>query len=141
MQSGVVGSVSEAFTPSWIGTRGRYWGAKLELDVFDAIGLVNEAGGVAVFAHPAASARGRTVGDDIIVDMAAAGLEGLEVDHPDHTPEARAHLARLADELGLLATGSSDFHGVNKPIALGANLTSEGVYDELVARATGLDVL
>ncbi|MCW2600519.1 MAG: hypothetical protein JWM02_2348 [Frankiales bacterium] len=141
VQSGLVESVADAFTPEWIGTHGRYWGAKLELDVVEAIGLVEEAGGVAVFAHPGASSRGRTVGDDVIVEMAAAGLVGLEVDHPDHTPEARAHLNRLAQELGLLTTGSSDFHGRNKTVALGAHLTSEDAYGAILARASGLDVL
>ena len=141
VQSGLIGSVSDAFAPEWIGTHGRYWHAKLELDVIEAIGLVKEAGGVAVFAHPAAASRGRTVGDDVIADMAAAGLTGLEVDHPDHTPEAREHLNRLAAELGLLTTGSSDFHGGNKTTRLGDHLTSEEAYDEILAQATGLEVL
>lgn len=141
VQSGLIGSVSDAFAPDWIGTHGRYWHAKLELDVIEAIGLVKEAGGVAVFAHPAAASRGRTVGDDVIVDMAAAGLAGLEVDHPDHTLEARSHLNRLAAELGLVTTGSSDFHGSNKTTRLGDHLTSEEAYDEILAQATGLEVL
>ena len=141
MQAGLVGSVADAFTPEWVGTHGRYWGAKLELDVLEAIGLVKAAGGVAVFAHPGASSRGRTVADDVIADMAAAGLGGLEVDHPDHTPATRAHLRRTAEELGLLTTGSSDFHGANKTVALGDHLTSEDAYGRILALATGLEVL
>ncbi|MGZ6791779.1 MAG: PHP domain-containing protein [Mycobacteriales bacterium] len=141
VQAGLVATVADAFTPEWIGTSGRYWGAKLELDVLEAIALVAEAGGVTVFAHPGAASRGRTVGDDVIADMAAAGLAGLEVDHPDHPPEARAHLARLAGELGLLTTGASDFHGANKVVGLGDHRTAAGAYDELVARATGVEVL
>ena len=58
--------------------------------------------------------RGRTVDDDVIVDMAAAGLGGLEVDHVDHGAAERHHLLGLAAELGLLTTGSSDFHGDGK---------------------------
>jgi predicted metal-dependent phosphoesterase TrpH len=141
VQGGLVPSVADAFTQEWIGTHGRYWAAKLELDVLDAIRLVAAAGGVSVFAHPGASARGRTVDDDVIADMAAAGLTGLEVDHPDHTPETKAHLRGLAAELGLLATGSSDFHGGNKTVGLGAFVTSPAVYDDLVARASGVEVL
>ena len=139
--SGLVRSIEEAFTPEWIGTRGRYWAPKVDLDVIEAIGLVRAAGGVTVFAHPSATSRGRTVSDDVIRDMAAAGLDGLEVDHVDHTPEARGHLRLLAAELDLLSTGSSDYHGTNKTTALGANLTDEAVLEQLAVRATGVPVL
>jgi hypothetical protein len=138
---GLVDTVSDAFTPQWIGTHGRYWVAKAELDVVDGVRLVVGAGGVPVFAHPAASRRGRTVGDDVIALMAAAGLVGLEVDHVDHDEAERTHLRGLAAELGLVVTGSSDFHGDNKPIRLGAELTTEQAYDEIVSRATGAAVL
>jgi predicted metal-dependent phosphoesterase TrpH len=141
MAHGLVGSVSEAFTEEWIGTHGRYWVAKAELDVVDAVRLVVGAGGVPVFAHPAASKRGRIVGDDVIALMAAAGLVGLEVDHVDHSDDERDHLRGLAKELGLLMTGSSDFHGDNKEVRLGTHLTSEAAYEEIVSRASGLPVL
>lgn len=141
IQSGLVSSIEEAFTPEWIGTRGRYWAPKVDLDVLEAIGLVRDAGGVTVFAHPSASSRGRTVSDDVIRDMAAAGLDGLEVDHVDHSADAREHLRLLAAELDLLTTGSSDYHGTNKAIALGANLTDESVLEQLAVRATGVCVL
>ena len=100
--------------------------------------LVTEAGGVAVFAHPLARMRGRVVGDDAVVEMAAAGLAGLEVDHPDHGPADRAHLRRLAADLGLLVTGSSDYHGTNKRVRVGAGgHTAPAQYEALLARATG----
>ena len=141
VEQGLVETVSHAFTREWIGTGGRYWVDKLELDVVEAVGLVVGAGGVAVFAHPAAAARGRTVSDDVIADMAAAGLHGLEVDHVDHDEQGRAHLRSLASELGLLTTGSSDYHGSNKTVRLGAHLTSEASYAEIVERASGVEVL
>lgn len=141
MAHGLVDSVEAAFTPAWIGTSGRYWVAKAELDVVAAVGLVVAAGGVPVFAHPAASKRGRTVADEVIALMAAAGLAGLEVDHVDHDPGERAHLRGLATELGLFPTGSSDFHGDNKAVRLGAHLTSEASYEQIVALASGLPVL
>ena len=141
VQSGLIGSVADAFTPEWIGTYGRYWGAKLEVDAVEAVRLVRAAGGVPVFAHPGAAARGRTVSDTTIGDLAAAGLAGLEVDHPDHTPETRAHLRGLAADLGLLVTGASDFHGANKTVALGAHRTEPAVFEGLVDQATGAEVL
>lgn len=139
--AGKVASVSEAFTPDWIGTHGRYWAPKLELDVVETISLVRAAGGVTVFAHPAATARGRTVDDDVIALMAQAGLAGLEVDHVDHTEAARRHLRGLAAELGLFTTGGSDFHGDNKSVQLGDHMTTEQAYAVLIERATGAEVL
>ena len=139
--AGLVSSIEEAFTPEWIGTRGRYWADKEEIDALDAIALVRAAGGVTVFAHPGASSRGRTVGDHVVVELAEAGLDGLEVDHPDHDAGTREHLRGLSKELGLLVTGSSDFHGTHKTSRLGDNVTSVGDYEALVGRATGCEVL
>ena len=141
IELGHVADIPGAFVPEWIGTRGRYWVPKLDLDVFDAIRLVDAAGGVTVFAHPAADKRGRIVGEDVIAAMAEAGLHGLEVDHEDHEPGVRAALRGLAGDLGLLVTGSSDFHGTNKTVALGQNTTSVEAYERIVATATGLEVL
>ena len=141
LAAGLVDTISAAFSPDWLGTHGRYWVGKHELDVVEAVGLVRAAGGVAVFAHPGAVKRGRTVGDDVIADMAAAGLAGLEVDHVDHDEDEKRHLRGLADELGLLTTGSSDFHGTNKTVQLGAFTTSPEAYDKIVGSATGLPVL
>lgn len=138
---GLVSSVSEAFTPEWIGTGGRYWVPKLELDVLDAVRLVTAAGGVAVFAHPLATRRGRTVGDGVIAAMADAGLAGLEVDHVDHDDVAKQHLRGLAAELDLLTTGSSDYHGTNKTVRLGEHRTDPAALERIVALATGLEVV
>lgn len=142
VEQGHIASVSEAFTADWIGDHGRYWVAKAELDVLDAVRLVLGAGGVPVFAHPAASSRGRTVDADVIAEMAAAGLVGLEVDHVDHDEHSRHALADLAAHLGLAVTGSSDFHGENKQVQLGAHTTSQRAYEQLMAAArSGTGVL
>jgi predicted metal-dependent phosphoesterase TrpH len=141
IKAGLVASIEEAFTQDWIGTRGRYWVGKHELDVVDAMRLVHAAGGVTVFAHPGADARGRTVGDEVIEEMAAAGLAGLEVDHVDHTAETRARLRDVAKALGLQITGSSDFHGANKQVRLGEHTTTPPAFDALTSLATGVDVL
>lgn len=139
--AGVVGSLEEAFTSDWIGTGGRYWVARHELDAVQAVRLVRAAGGVTVFAHPAAAARGRIVGDDVIALLADAGLVGLEVAHPDHPPATQAHLAALAADLGLLVTGASDFHGSYKPVRLGAHQTEPAAFEALVSHASGVPVL
>jgi predicted metal-dependent phosphoesterase TrpH len=121
IRRGLVATVGEAFAPSMLGERWRV--PKPDTDVFLALRLVLGAGGVPVFAHPRATKRGRVVPDELIVEMAGAGLAGLEADHEDHSPEQRAQVRALAGELGLLVTGSSDFHGANKTVAIGANLT------------------
>jgi predicted metal-dependent phosphoesterase TrpH len=134
---GLVQDVSEAFTQRWIGQAGRYYRTERKIPALEAIALIRDAGGVSVFAHPGASKRGATVSAETIAAMAAAGLVGIEVDHPDHDEATRAELRALAVDLGLLVTGSSDYHGSRKETRLGANLTTPEVYDMIVAMGTG----
>ncbi|GGV25858.1 PHP domain-containing protein [Streptomyces griseoflavus] len=134
---GVVPSVNDAFTQEWLADGGRAHMEKHETDPFEALRLVKNAGGVAVFAHPAATKRGRTVPESAVVALAEAGLDGIEVDHMDHDPDTRARLRGLAKELGLLVTGSSDYHGSRKSCVLGEFTTDPEVYGEITRRATG----
>jgi predicted metal-dependent phosphoesterase TrpH len=140
VEGGVVDSVDHAFA-TLLHHRSPYYAAKADTDVLDGIRLVREAGGVPVFAHGLATARGRVVGDDAIAAMTAAGLLGLEVDHPDHTPDQRAHLGALTDGLGLIRTGSSDYHGTNKRTPIAACTTGPDQYEALLAAGTGVAVL
>ncbi|MCX4691171.1 PHP domain-containing protein [Streptomyces sp. NBC_01408] len=137
VELGVVRTVSDAFTPDWLADGGRAYAEKHELDPFEAIRLVKAAGGVTVFAHPAAVKRGRCVPESVIAELAAAGLDGIEVDHMDHDSGTRARLRGLAAELGLLTTGSSDYHGSRKTCRLGEYTTDPEVYGEITRRATG----
>ena len=104
------------------------------LALFGVAGLVAAAGGVTVFAHPLARRRGRVVDEPAIAALAAAGLGGVEVDHPDHAPQDRALLRGLAAELDLVATGSSDYHGTNKTTPIGAETTDPAQLEALLAR-------
>ncbi|GAA3833894.1 PHP domain-containing protein [Streptomyces phyllanthi] len=137
VELGVVPTVGDAFTADWLADGGRAFVEKHETDPFEAIRLIKGAGGVAVFAHPGAAKRGRTVPEAAIAEMAAAGLDGIEVDHMDHEPETRERLRGLAKELGLLTTGSSDYHGSRKTCVLGEYTTDPEVYGEITRRATG----
>ncbi|MFI5532828.1 PHP domain-containing protein [Kitasatospora sp. NPDC051853] len=137
VEAGVVPDVSAAFTADWLANGGRADVPKHETDPVTAVRLVRAAGGVPVFAHPGAVKRGRTVSEDTIRELAGAGLGGLEVDHMDHDPETRERLRALAGELGLLATGSSDYHGSRKTVRLGEHTTDPAVYEALLAQATG----
>ncbi|MGS2614094.1 PHP domain-containing protein [Micromonospora sp. LZ34] len=136
IRAGLVASTTEAFGPDWLGERYRL--PKEDIDVFHAVRLVRAAGGVPVFAHPRATRRGRIVPDELIADLAAAGLAGLEADHEDHSPAERAHVRALAAELGLLVTGSSDFHGTHKTVRLGAFSTDPEAYERIFAEASGV---
>ena len=136
VKAGLVGSVDEAFA-RYLNDSSPYHVPKDDVEVLAGIRLVLAAGGVPVFAHPFARRRGRVVDEAAIASMAAAGLAGLEVDHADHDGADRERLRALAADLGLLITGSSDYHGANKTVGLGAETTEPGVYERLVARATG----
>jgi hypothetical protein len=133
---GVVDTVDHAFA-TLLHHRSPYYAAKADTDVREGIALVRAAGGVPVFAHGLATKRGRVVGDDAIAAMAAAGLLGLEIDHPDHSADERAHLRGVAADLGLLITGSSDYHGTNKTTPIGACTTDPDQYEALLAAGTG----
>lgn len=99
--------------------------------------LIRGAGGVPVMAHPLAAARGRVVSDAVLGDLVDAGLAAFETDHRDHDPAARAHLRGLAARLGVLTTGSSDYHGKGKPNRIGENLTAPAVYETLMSQGRG----
>lgn len=106
----------------------------------DAVRLLLAAGGVPVLAHPRAGRRGRTVTDDDIEALAGAGLAGIEADHPDHTPQEREEVRGIAARLGLLVTGSSDYHGPVRASELGSCTTGVEAYDAIVAAGRGSQV-
>src|ERR1700712_5729767 len=77
-------------------------------DAAEAIGLIHEAGGVAVIAHPYWDISEPSEGDDLIRSL---GADGVETFYPTHDREQTAHLLKLCGELGLIPTASSDYHG------------------------------
>lgn len=138
--AGVVADRTEAFE-SILTSRSRYFVQHYAPDPAFAVELVRAAGGVPVFAHPVASARGRIVGERTYGEMIDAGLAGLEIYHRDNPEEGRAFLRKLADRHGLLVTGSSDYHGAGKPNLLGENLTSPEVFARIEELGTGTPVV
>jgi predicted metal-dependent phosphoesterase TrpH len=101
----------------------------------DSIKAIRAAGGVAVIAHPFASRRGQTLNADSLASLVAAGLNGIEVFHRDQSAEERAQLLRIADELNLVVTGSSDYHGTGKLNQLGENTTAQAEWERLESMA------
>ena len=131
--SGAIASPREAFTRDWIADGGRAYVDRYALDPARAIGLVRAAGGVAVLAHPRAG-RDTWVSDEQIAGLAAAGLAGLEVFHPDQSDAERARLLALASDLSLVATGGSDDHGSLTGYRLGCETTPAEAYQDLLSR-------
>jgi len=134
--SGAIASPDQAFTPDWIADGGRAYVGRYALDPVRAITLVRSAGGVAVLAHPRAD-RALQVSDAEIAGLAAAGLAGVEVFHPDQPESEQASLLGLTRDLGLIATGGSDDHGSLTGHRIGSHTAAPGAYESLISLAKG----
>ena len=101
----------------------------------DAIKLIKQAGGVAVIAHPLASLRGRTINIDSFKSMVEAGLDGIEISHRDQSEDERELLREVVARYGIIATGSSDYHGNGKLNELAEFTTKPEDFEALETRA------
>jgi 3',5'-nucleoside bisphosphate phosphatase len=138
IDAGVVSSIEEAFSPEWIGPGGRAHVSRYALDPAKAIRLVRAAGGVTVLAHPRGTMRGWQIPDDVIADLAGAGLTGIEINHPLQNETERGRLTELAVRLGLAASGGSDDHGALTGYRIGTEVAPDGGYERLIGHATGV---
>ncbi|MGW5922801.1 PHP domain-containing protein [Nocardia fluminea] len=138
--AGVVESVNAAFV-DLLAPHGPYYAEKADTPLTRAVQLIAAAGGVSVIAHARARTRGRLLALDDIRELAGLGLGGLEIDHPDHSEADRLVLTGLSRELGLVRTGSSDYHGTNKTIEIGACGTDPDQYEALIDKASGTPVI
>jgi 3',5'-nucleoside bisphosphate phosphatase len=137
VEAGAVPTVADAFTPDWIGPGGRAHVPRYALDPARAVRLVSAAGGVSVLAHAGGAERGWRTPDEVIEELADAGLTGLEIFHPQHNERERAALGQLAARLNLVASGGSDDHGELTGYRIGTVLAPDGAYEQLAERATG----
>jgi 3',5'-nucleoside bisphosphate phosphatase len=134
-EAGVVATPADAFTAEWIADGGRAHVGRYAPDAARGIALVRAAGGVPVLAHPRSP--GYEIADEVVAGLAAAGLAGLEVFHPDHDHSERTRLTQLANSLDLVMTGGSDDHGAFNDSGLGSETTPPEQYERLLALATG----
>jgi predicted metal-dependent phosphoesterase TrpH len=134
VEAGIVGTEKEAFD-RFISDDGIAYVPKHALAPLDALELIRAGGGACVLAHPGMWKGQGSVPDDLIEQMAAGGMAGLEVDHPDHEPEQRAKYRALAERLELVPTGASDCHGERYGTRLGCDRTSPDLVEELRRRA------
>ncbi|MBC8089771.1 MAG: PHP domain-containing protein [Phycisphaerae bacterium] len=105
VDGGWVHEFREAFD-KWIGAGKPAYVPKEQFAASDAIALVHRAGGITVWAHPGELATPARVGR-----LAALGLDAVEVLHPSHPPYVQNKILNAVNELGLLPSGGSDWHG------------------------------
>ena len=136
VEKGVVAHRGEAFD-RYLGSRGPAYVRRYAAPLEEMVRLVSEAGGVSVVAHPWATRHDHAALDEArFALLQEAGLSGVEVDHQDHDPATRDRLRSIARNLGLVATGSSDFHGEGKvDHELGCNTTGPEAFADLMDRA------
>jgi predicted metal-dependent phosphoesterase TrpH len=135
--AGVVRWPADAFGPDWLGAGGRAHVTRYAPEPVRAIALVRAAGGVTVLAHPRAPARGWRMPEAEMARLAAAGLAGIEVRHPDHDHDARMDLTAVTARLGVIASGGSDDHGRLTGYRIGCDTIAPQAYERLVMQATG----
>ena len=134
VKKGVVASRDEAFT-QMLHNKSKYYVSHYSPTPEVAIKLIKDAGGVSVIAHPMASHRGRTISSETFGSLIKAGLDGIEVDHRDHSPEEKNQLIELARDNNLVMTGASDYHGNGKLNLLGEYTTWPHEWERLEAKA------
>jgi len=108
METGAVATVKEAFD-RFLGEGRPAYVPRYRLEAAEAVHLVRGAGGTTTVAHPGVSKLERPE----LVALQRAGVDGLEVYHVDHVPSQREKYLRIAEELDLVPTAGSDYHGPN----------------------------
>lgn len=108
VEAGVAGSIEEAFQ-KWIGFDAPAYVPKYRLSPEEAVGLIRRHRGVAVVAHPGIYRR-----EGALHATVAAGIDGIEAWHPDHSPADTDRMVELARKNRLLVTGGGDCHGGRK---------------------------
>jgi predicted metal-dependent phosphoesterase TrpH len=140
VKKGVVASRDEAFT-QMLHNNSKYYVSHYSPTPEAAIALIKAAGGVSVIAHPMASHRGRTISLETFGSLIDSGLDGIEVDHRDHSPDEKQQLIALANGSNLVMTGASDYHGNGKLNSLGEYTTNPDQWERLEARANARRVI
>jgi len=134
VNKGLIPSRDEAFQ-GMLNNESEFYVSHVAPTPVQAIEMIRRAGGVAVIAHPFASHRGQILQASDFEELVKAGLNGIEVDHRDQNPQEREMLRRIATELDLVITGSSDYHGSGKLNLLAEFQTSPGQWERLESLA------
>ncbi len=106
---------------------------------FDAVEIIYDAGGIPVIAHP----YDIDIAEKLIKNLMNCGLRGIEAYHRKHSPAIVEYFSSMAENLGLIVTGGSDFHApniMNGQIILGKNFVPEWIYDMMIKEKKQLDL-
>lgn len=140
VKKGVVASREEAFS-KMLHNNSKYYVSHYSPTPEAVIKLIKDAGGVSVIAHPMASHRGRTISLDTFGSLIESGLDAIEVDHRDHSPDEKIQLIALAKSSNLVMTGASDYHGNGKLNLLAEYTTEPAQWYRLEERAAARRVI
>ena len=133
LAKGYVESKQEAFD-RLLGKGQQAYVDRFRLSPADSIQMIRGAGGVPVLSHPYTLDLNRVELREFIKELAAQGLQGMEVYYSEHSKQQTAEYKALADDLGLVATGGSDFHGdVNPDVRMGVGFGPLRVPDSVLA--------
>lgn len=114
LRKGHVDTMAEAFD-RYLATGGLAYEPRDRLDAYEAIELARQSGAVSSIAHPHTIGAGRDDYTRAFRSLGEAGLGAIEAQYAEYSPEMRHHLTNTAEELGLIASGGSDYHGAYKP--------------------------
>lgn len=140
VQLGLVPDRSTAFE-QMLSPRAGYYEPYRAPSPVDAVVAIRAAGGVPVVAHPGAYAHGAGIAPERLRELVDAGLGGIEVGHRLNSLRLQRQLNEDARRYGLIATGSSDYHGTGKPNPLGEFTTAPDQLERLIDQATGATVI
>ncbi|MCD8023910.1 MAG: PHP domain-containing protein [Candidatus Gastranaerophilales bacterium] len=136
--AGGTGSVMEAYA-KYINDESPVYIKRKTVSPHDACEIINEAGGIPVFAHPIDV----EISDTLAKELINYGLRGIEAYHRKHSPAVVEYYSTLAEQYGLIITGGSDFHAPSQghgTIALGKNFVPSWVYDELLKEKRRIEI-
>ena len=105
VEEGHAESYNEAFN-RYIGNGRPAYEQKWNFSPEETIRLISQAGGLSFLAHP-----GRSLNEELIYRLIKAGLDGIEVIHPSHSPDLVYYYRGIVNEYCLLESGGSDYHG------------------------------
>lgn len=135
---GGTGSVMEAYA-KYINDNSPVYVQRKTVSPYDAVEIIYDAGGIPVIAHP----HDLDSAEELIKELMLCGLRGIEAYHRKHSPAIVEYFSSMAEELGLIVTGGSDFHApniMNGQIILGKNFVPEWIYDKLIEEKKRLDL-
>ena len=134
MENGYISYFGEAFE-KYISRNGPAYAERIKLGPIEAVALIQSAGGLAVMAHPLTLPNY----EELIQKLATAGLVGIEVHYPSHREYEIQQLKQLAKKLGLVATGGTDYHGLDPATEtmIGGQPVPMSAVEGLLARRSG----